>query len=226
VSIVDTDRIWFKSHHGLDVQQITRDMGLCASAVMQYGPWLVNDAPRDPRTLTNPLVAGEFGLGFYLGIPLQTNDGFNLGTLCVLDFRPRTVSQDQIDHLSDLASVVMDQLELRLSARLPIADLSAAIEQKEAAYRQAALLAKEIDHRVMNSLQLIANMLTLQSVQLRGAPGALEISNRPLKYPSLMRSGALRRVVGSHFLNAKHVCEHSTLLAGSRYRVAHCLLAP
>ncbi len=176
VSIVDTDRIWFKSHHGLDVHQITRDMGLCASAIMHDGPWLVNDAPRDPRTLTNPLVAGEFGLGFYLGIPLQTNDGYNLGTLCVLDFQPRTVSQDQIDHLRDLASVVMDQLELRLSARLAIADLSAAVAQKEAAYRQAELLAKEIDHRVMNSLQLIANMLTLQSVQLRGTPGALEIS--------------------------------------------------
>ena len=176
VSIVDTDRIWFKSHHGLEVQQISRDPGLCASAIMQDGAWLVNDAPLDPRTIINPLVAGEFGLGFYLGIPLQTYDGFNLGTLCVLDFQPRTVTQNLIDHLKDLASIVMDQLELRLSARRSIADLTVAVEQKEVAYRQAELMAKEIDHRVMNSLQLNASMLALQSAQLRGTPAALEIS--------------------------------------------------
>lgn len=176
VSIVDTDRIWFKSHHGLEVQQISRDPGLCASAIMHNGPWLVNDALIDLRTVTNPLVAGEFGLGFYLGVPLQTYDGFNLGTLCVLDFQPRTVTEDLIDHLKDLASVVMDQLELRLSARSAIADLTVAVEQKDVAYRQAELMAKEIDHRVMNSLQLIASMLALQSAQLRGTPAALEIS--------------------------------------------------
>jgi GAF domain-containing protein len=61
VSIVDSDRIWFKSHHGLDVDQIDREPGLCASAVLQEGPWLVNDARTDPRTLANPLVAGDLG---------------------------------------------------------------------------------------------------------------------------------------------------------------------
>lgn len=176
VSIVDTDRIWFKSHHGLDVEQIPRDMGLCASAIMQHGPWLVSDTQHDPRTMTNPLVAGEFGLGFYVGVPLQTYDGFNLGTLCVLDFHPRIITQDLIDHLNDLASIVMDQLELRLSARSAITDLTVAVEQKDAAYRQAELMAKEIDHRVRNSLQLIASMLAVQSLQLRGTVAADEIA--------------------------------------------------
>lgn len=67
VSVVDTDRIWFESHHGLpEVDQIERDSGLCASAILHDGPWIVTDAAIDPRTLTNPLVAGSFGLRFYL----------------------------------------------------------------------------------------------------------------------------------------------------------------
>jgi sigma-B regulation protein RsbU (phosphoserine phosphatase) len=117
VSIVDSDRIWFKSHHGLDVDEIGREPGLCASAILQDGPWLVTDAASDPRTLANPLVAGEFGLRFYAGVPLTTHDGYNLGTLCVIDREPRQVSDAEVATLRDLASVVMDELELRLSAR-------------------------------------------------------------------------------------------------------------
>jgi len=117
VSIVDHHRIWFKSHHGLDIEEVGRDPGLCASCVLQDGPWIVGDAKNDARALANPLVAGEFGAQFYLGIPLRTRDGFNLGTLCVIDFAPRVASAHDISFLSDLATVVMDELELRLSAR-------------------------------------------------------------------------------------------------------------
>jgi sigma-B regulation protein RsbU (phosphoserine phosphatase) len=118
VSIVDTDRIWFKAHHGLeDVTEIGRDPGLCASAILSDEPWIVTDAVTDPRTLANPLVAGEFGLRFYAGAPLTTSDGYNLGTLCVLDLRPREVTTAESEMLAALASLVVDQLELRLSAR-------------------------------------------------------------------------------------------------------------
>jgi sigma-B regulation protein RsbU (phosphoserine phosphatase) len=117
VSIVDADRIWFKSHHGLDVDQIDREPGLCASAILHDGPWLVNDARADARTLANPLVAGAMGVGFYAGVPLTTHDGYSLGTLCVLDLQPRQLTEDEVATLSDLAALVMDELELRLSAR-------------------------------------------------------------------------------------------------------------
>ncbi len=116
VSIVDQDRIWFKSHHGLDVDETGREAGLCASAILQGEPWVVTDASVDPRTLANPLVAGTQGLRFYLGVPLTTADGYNLGTLCVMDKRPRTVSDSDIATLSDLAVMVVDELELRLAA--------------------------------------------------------------------------------------------------------------
>ncbi len=117
VSIVDTDRIWFKSHHGLDVEEIGREAGLCASAILGVEPHVVTDAAVDPRTLANPLVAGEFGLRFYAGVPLTTHDGYNLGTLCVIDQHPRVTSAGELETLSDLASLVMDELELRLSAK-------------------------------------------------------------------------------------------------------------
>jgi len=117
VSIVDHDRIWFKSRHGLEIDQISRDPGLCSSAVMQDAPWVIENARLDPRTLANPLVASEFGLQFYLGVPLRTTDGYNLGTLCVLDFEPRTVTQDEVAALEDLAALVMREMDLRLEQR-------------------------------------------------------------------------------------------------------------
>lgn len=117
VSVVDHDRIWFKAHHGTDVTQIGRDPGLCASAILQDGPWVVEDAVTDPRTLSNPLVAGEFGLQFYAGVPLRTPDGFNLGTFCILDREPREFSAEDTRTLEDLAAIVMNDLEMRLQSR-------------------------------------------------------------------------------------------------------------
>lgn len=117
VSVVDTDRIWFKSHHGTDAQQIGRDPGLCASAILQDDAWVVSDARTDPRTLANPLVAGEFGLQFYAGVPLRTRDGFNLGTLCILDREPRDFTDAEVRTLEDLAAIVMNDLELRLESQ-------------------------------------------------------------------------------------------------------------
>ena len=116
ISIVDNDRIWFKSHHGLDVPQIGRDAGFCASAILKNEPHILLDASKDIRSLANPLVAGDFGLRFYAGVPLTTSDGYNLGTLCVIDKEPRPITQEQIEDLKDLAAMVMDQLEFRLSA--------------------------------------------------------------------------------------------------------------
>jgi GAF domain-containing protein len=118
VTIVDHDRIWFKSVAGLDgVEQIDRVPGLCASAILSDELYLVRDASVDPRTLANPLVAGELGLRFYAAAPLHTRDGYNLGTMCVIDREPRDLTDDQARVLQDLAALVIDELELRLAAR-------------------------------------------------------------------------------------------------------------
>ena len=116
VRLVDADRIWFKSHHGLEVEQIDRDPGLCASAILSDDVYLVEDAKNDPRCLANPLVAGEFGLQFYAAAPLQTADG-NIGTFCILDKRQRYINSDQQEMLKQLARIVMKEIELRLRSR-------------------------------------------------------------------------------------------------------------
>ena len=153
ISIVDHDRIWFKSRHGLpDVEQIDRELGLCGSVILSNDPYILTDARLDARTLANPFAARELGLRFYAGVPLRTTDGHNLGTLCVIDRTPRLVQQSEIDDLNDLASLVMDQMELRLSAMTAIA--------------QARLMAQEIDHRVSNSLQFVSSLLAMQSYSL------------------------------------------------------------
>ncbi len=113
ISVVDQDRIWFKSHHGLDIEQITKDPGLCASAILQDEPWVIEDARHDERAKDNPLVAGEFGLQFYAGVPLRTVDGFKIGTLCVLALEPRTLTAEELATLVDLADMVMRELQLR-----------------------------------------------------------------------------------------------------------------
>lgn len=146
VSIVDTDRIWFKSHHGLEVEEIGRDPGLCASAILGDETWVVENAATDPRTMANPLVAGEMGLGFYAGAPLVTRDGHSLGTLCVIDQQPREFPQQDVEMLAELAGVVMDELELRLSARATVGQELVLREQAEQMARalQSTLLPPEL----------------------------------------------------------------------------------
>lgn len=117
ISLVDSDRIWFKSHHGLSVGQIDRSPGLCASAILSPDVYTVEDARHDARTLSNPLVAGEFGLQFYAAAPLQTTDYYNLGTLCIIDKEPRQFTIEEKELLRKLSKIVMDEMELRLELR-------------------------------------------------------------------------------------------------------------
>ena len=143
--------------------------GLCASCILQEGPWVVTDARKDPRTLANPLVAGELGAQFYLGIPLRTHDGFNMGTLCVLDFRPRTPTEAEVATLSDLAALVMDELELRRSAHGAVANFHAELARRELREDHIVALMRELAHRSRNLLavvQAIARQTTANSTSI------------------------------------------------------------
>ncbi len=113
ISLVDVDRQWFKSRHGLDVRETPRDIAFCAHAIRGNAPLIVDDATEDRRFQDNPLVTGDFHLRFYAGVPLRMLDGQAIGTLCAIDRTPRTLTQAQIDSLADLARLVADELELR-----------------------------------------------------------------------------------------------------------------
>lgn len=164
VSIVDSDRIWFKSHHGIDAEQVGRDPGLCASAILGDAPWVVENAQIDPRTLANPLVAGELGLRFYAGAPLMTSDGHGLGTLCVIDRDPRKFSDDDAAVLAEMAALVVDALELRLAARRTV--------QHEVALRdQAERTARALQGSLLPLGSLRSRARSLRRSTCRRTPG-------------------------------------------------------
>jgi diguanylate cyclase (GGDEF)-like protein len=118
ISVIDHDRIWFKSAQGLPgITQIPREPGLCSTAIEGREPYVLENAAADALALQNSLVSGPFGLRFYIGVPLATSDGFNLGTLCVVDREARTAEPEKIEMLVSLAKIVVDELELRLAAR-------------------------------------------------------------------------------------------------------------
>ena len=121
VSLVDEERQWFKSKRGLDVCSTSRDVAFCAHAIAM-GPnaiMVVEDAIKDPRFCDNPLVTGVPGIRFYAGATLTTSDGVNLGTLCVIDTKPRRRPRSiKINQLKMLAQIAVDALELGRVNRL------------------------------------------------------------------------------------------------------------
>ena len=107
ISLIDAHRQWFKAKLGVDDTETSRDVAFCAHAVADGQTLEVPDAATDRRFRDNPLVTGDPHIRFYLGTPLVTDDGFALGTLCVLDRTPRELTDTQRQTLAELGSVVM-----------------------------------------------------------------------------------------------------------------------
>ncbi|MBX9632930.1 MAG: sensor domain-containing diguanylate cyclase [Burkholderiales bacterium] len=106
VSLVDENRQWFKSCIGLDVDQTQRDISFCGHAILGDDPFVIPNASEDERFADNPLVLQEPHIRFYAGCPLKAPDGRKLGTLCVMDRKPRRLEKDDLEALVDLASMV------------------------------------------------------------------------------------------------------------------------
>ncbi len=118
VSLVDTDRQWFKSRIGLDATETPRDVSFCGHAIIEDGLFVVEDALGDERFCDNPLVVGGPNVKFYAGCPLKALSGHRLGTLCIIDSKPRTFSQADREMLRDLAQLAEDQLRAIALARM------------------------------------------------------------------------------------------------------------
>jgi len=156
VTIVDEDRIWFKACAGLDVVQIPRVPGLCASAILQDDVYVISDGLTDPRVASNELIHGEMGVRFYAAAPITTSDGYRLGTVNVIDVKPRTVTEQEMQTLRDLAAIVMDELELRLAAMREL--------RRERDARHQALEQQHYAERLTRTLQRSLSPPTLPDV--------------------------------------------------------------
>ena len=144
VSLVESDRQSFLARLGFDGDHTPIDMAICGHAILEGNYLEIEDLTQDPRTSDNPLVTGPDHMRFYAGAVLKTLDGLPLGTLCVLDSKPRSLTAFQRRTLKLLSSQVMARLEL------------------VRALDQAEVLRLEADHRVKNSLQSVASLLRIQ----------------------------------------------------------------
>jgi PAS domain S-box-containing protein len=144
VSLVDQDRQWFKSKIGFEDEETTRDVSFCAHTILDSNVMVVSDALADRRFSDNVLVTEEPRIRFYAGAPLVTEQGYSLGTLCVMDRVPRTLSSDQKSALRSLSRLVVAQMELGRS----VSDLSSAI-------RERRLRENELDQLFTLSLDML-----------------------------------------------------------------------
>ena len=159
VNLIDQGRQWFKAEVGLGVRETPIDSSICAHAILQPDLFIVPDTTLDHRFCDNALVVGDPHLRFYAGALLETAEGLPLGTVCVLDYKPRTLDETQKAFLRLMAHQVMKLLELR---RVNAAEQVARIEAEDL-LKQNTTLMRESDHRLMNSLQLVQSILALQS---------------------------------------------------------------
>ncbi len=157
VSLIDTDRQWFKSCVGLSIHQTGRDVSFCTHTIMAREPLYIPDARLDSRFADNPLVTGAPFIQSYLGVPLSTPEGYNVGSLCAIDVVPRTYSEQQIDILKSLAALVVDELELRRIAQTDfltgaatrrsfMLELEKTLARLRRSQQPAALLLLDLDH--------------------------------------------------------------------------------
>jgi anti-sigma regulatory factor (Ser/Thr protein kinase) len=151
ITLVDADRQWFKSRVGTDLTETPRNISFCAHAMHHTDIFQVPDAREDERFKDNPLVTGETGIRFYAGAPLRSHDGYPLGTLCVFDRSPRTLSPDQYDALLALSRQVQAQLELRRS----LIELKAALALRDAAEKH--------EHELLAQVTKLAQLLPLSA---------------------------------------------------------------
>jgi signal transduction histidine kinase len=148
VSLIDDNRQWFKSHHGLDATQTPRDFSFCAHAINTPNElFIIPDATKDERFHDNPLSTNDPNVMFYAGAPLNTKEGFSLGTLCVIDTKPREdLTESQKESLRALANQVISQLELRKKNKF-LEELNNEIVKKNTQLHQFA-------HRLTHDLKV------------------------------------------------------------------------
>ncbi len=165
VSLVDENRQWFKARVGLDASQTPRADAFCAHTIMGEDVLVVNDAANDPRFADNPLVKGDPDIRFYAGAPLTVSGGFAMGTLCVIDRKPRELDEAGRAVLADLAQMVVDAMEHhRHAATLVQTHLELA-----SAHEELRAISDAISHDVRTPLRQLGALLEMFESDHRAA---------------------------------------------------------
>jgi len=177
ITFIDGERQVFKSHHGTDITETPRSIAFCAHSLLGNNIMLVPDATLDPRFSDNPLVTGPTQVGFYAGVPLINDEGYALGTLCVIDQKVRNLSAMQIQALETLAGQLMDKLELRRKTRL--------LGEREQRFRNMVKTAK-VGMTILQSEELIVEIANLPMLTIWGRKEEEVIGRRLLDvFPEL-----------------------------------------
>ena len=192
ISFVDLNRQWFKSEVGLGAPATGRAESFCACALTSPEPLIVEDTLLDPRFAENPLVLGEPGIRFYAGAPLVASNGHVLGTVCVFDSEPRSISESQVRALKALSRQVMSLLEARL--RLLENERAAAALMQQEKLAVVGRLASSMAHEINNPLEAVTNLLWLSQQRSEDAQIKewLSMADRELRRVSTIANQALR----------------------------------
>lgn len=171
VSLLDSDRQWFKSRFGLETQQTARNISFCGHAILQREIFEVADARRDPRFADNPLVTGDPGIVFYAGHVLCSLEGLALGVLCVIDHQPRSLNSNERSQLHDYARLVeefLHDLQRQQQMQLMTMDLQLSDALFEQTFRHAAVGMAHValDGRWLRVNQALCRMTGYSEAQL------------------------------------------------------------
>jgi len=177
ISLVDEDRQWFKSKQRLAPDETIRDYSFCAHAILNPSEtFIVPDAREDDRFSDNPLTTGQPRVVFYAGVPLVNPEGYPLGTLCVIDTRPRTLTENQLLSLQALARLVNTHFELRKTkseleatqARLAATDSDASAERLVSRIQPMVQEMQDKVDRLVSQAPRFDQMELLTELQKRG----------------------------------------------------------
>ena len=234
VSLIDTERQWFKANHGLEgTSETSRDVAFCAHAILSDSILEVNDARLDERFADNPLVTGGPGIRFYAGAPIVLHDGVRVGSLCVIDREPRVLSIDQRRVLTALAKVASEALEQRALGF----ERNAALQREADAGAKLAQIVKATDAATSEWnvqtgevrcnarwAQLMGKTAAAAAHRLRGAVAGGRASRRPGAAAVAAGASSARRTVRVRRGNP-HQPPGRTLDLGARPRPRHLAAA-
>lgn len=169
VTLLDKDRQWFKAKRGLDIEQTSRDVAFCSHTILQEGVMVVEDTLKDERFVNNPFVNNDNPVRFYAGAPIVSPNGYKLGTVCIVDHQPKTLSEQErgaLEQLSKIATRLLEIKQKNIIIRKKAEEFIALKSLAAQAYMaQTELSKKQMAHQLHeNTAQTIASALMLLQV--------------------------------------------------------------